>query len=45
MNITYARNLKSNETKWKAEMLSHIRKYEKMFPELREYAHTPTLVL
>ncbi len=44
MNNTYAKNLSSNETKWKAEMLVHIRKFERKFPELREYAHTPSLV-
>jgi hypothetical protein len=45
MNKTYAKNLSSNETKWKAEMLAHIWKFERRFPELREYAHTPSLVL
>jgi hypothetical protein len=44
MSNTIDKNSKNNSTKWKTEILLHIELFEKFFPELREFAHSPTVV-
>lgn len=44
MSQTIHNNAKTIQTKWKMEILIHVASYEERFPELRELAHTPTVV-
>jgi hypothetical protein len=44
MSNTIDKKSKNNSTKWKTEILLHIELFEKFFPELREFAHSPTVV-
>jgi hypothetical protein len=44
MSQTVQHNSQMIQMKWKLEILSHVAVFEQRFPELRELAHTPTVV-